>query len=90
MSDRPDDNPPPARLLKLTWRYAALIDIVTAEAAGLAQSEVEHDRKEWPHLVKEENGMPVFELVAAAKWMAELSGAREDECRRALKWEWPI
>jgi hypothetical protein len=84
-----DDDPPRDELLKLTWHYAALIDIVTAEAAGLSQREVESDRKKWPHLVKEESGLPVFDLVMAAKWMAELSGASETECRRALEWEWP-
>jgi hypothetical protein len=90
MTERPaNENGPSDELLSLTWRYAAIIDMVTAEAAGLSESEVERDRKKWPYLVEKENGLPIFDLPRAAQWMAELSGASVMECRRALEWEWP-
>jgi hypothetical protein len=94
MTDDPDDvpeQPPSAELLALTWRYAALIGIIEPdddyEYRSVAQ--VKADREKWPHLIESENGLPVFDLVRAAKWMAEISGASVTECRRTLKWEWP-
>lgn len=76
-------------LVMLSWRYAALTGIVRPEPAGLTPAEVAADRKHWPHLVKSDEGLPVFDLDDGAAFMAELSGLPLDECRRALEEEWP-
>jgi hypothetical protein len=76
-------------LEKLSWRYAALIGIVTPESAGMTEAETAADRKRWPHLIETYEGSPVFHLDNAVRWMAEVSCAPVAKCRRALSSEWP-
>jgi hypothetical protein len=63
-------------LERLSWRYAALIGIVTPEDVGMTEAETATDRERWPHLVETHEGSPVFHVDNAARWwMAEISGA---------------
>lgn len=78
-----------ANLKMLSWRYAALIGIITPESAGMTETEVSADRARWPHLIETDEGSPVFHLDNAARWMAELSGVPVAKCRRALLNAWP-
>jgi len=39
-------------LEKLSWRYAAMIGIVTPESAGMTEAEVSADRERWSHLIE--------------------------------------
>jgi hypothetical protein len=73
----------------LTWRYAALVGIVTPESAGLTDADVEADRERWPHLVKTVEGLPVFDLDEGAAFIAEISAQPLADCRRVLEEEWP-
>jgi hypothetical protein len=76
------------KLEKLSWRYAALIGIVTPESAGMTEAEVSADRERWPHLMETEEGIPVLHLDNGTRWMAEVSGAPVAKCRRVLSGEW--
>jgi hypothetical protein len=75
-------------LEKLSWRYAALIGIVTPESAGMTEAEVSADRERWPHLIETHEGSPVLHLDNGARWMAEVSGAPVAKCRRVISEEW--
>jgi hypothetical protein len=75
-------------LEKLSWRYAALIGVVTPESAGMTEADIAADRRRWPHLIETHEGSPVFHLDNAARWMAEVSGTPLAKCRRVLSAEW--
>jgi hypothetical protein len=75
-------------LAKLSWRYAALIGIVTPESAGMSEAEIAADRKRWPHLIETDQGIAVLHLDNKARWMAEVSGAPVAECLRVMSEEW--
>lgn len=75
-------------LEKLSWRYAALIGIVTPESAGMTEAEIASDRERWPHLIETHEGSPVFHIDNAARWMAKVSGAPVAKCRLVVSEEW--
>ena len=77
-----------AGLETLSWRYAALIGIVTAESAGMTDAEVTADRERWPHLLEKIDDVAVLDLNKGAAFIAEISGAPLAKCRRVLSQEW--
>jgi hypothetical protein len=76
-------------LVILSWRYAALVGIIKPSGARMTEDEVAADRAQWPHLIKIDDGLPVFDLDEGAAFMAELSGQPLAECRRVIDEEWP-
>jgi hypothetical protein len=66
-----------------------LIGVVCPDDSYSSVEQVEADRRKWPELVERENGTPIFDLLRAAQWMAEISGQPVTKCRHALEAEWP-
>lgn len=76
------------QLVVLAWRYAAIIGIVDYEDLDIPVEEIEADRKRWVHLIRTEDGLPCFDDMEAATYMAELSGATIEECHAVLLEVW--
>ncbi len=76
-------------LVDLSWRYAALIGIIDHEVIDITAEEISLERKRWAHLIKADDGLPCWDELEGAGYMAELSGATFEECRQVLVEEWP-
>ena len=74
-------------LIDLTWRYAVLIGITNFEDI-VAMNVLLSDRERWGHLIKTDDGLPVFDDDEAVQFMHELSGMPEQDCWEVLLEEW--
>jgi hypothetical protein len=74
----------------LSWRYAALIGIVDHDSIDITDEEIAADRKRWSHLINRYDGLPCWDELEGAGYMAEVSGAPLAECRQVLVEEWPM
>lgn len=75
-------------LVVLAWRYAAIIGIVDYEDLNIGDEEIEADRGRWKDLIKVDDGLPSFDDLEAAGYMAAESGATLEECRKVLEEVW--
>ncbi len=75
-------------LVDLAWRYAAIIGIVNPASLDIADDAIEAERKRWARLIKTVDGLPCFDELEGAGYMAEVSGSSLDECREVLLEVW--
>jgi hypothetical protein len=75
-------------LVDLAWRYAAIIGIVDPASLDIADDAIDADRKRWARLIKIDDGMPCFDDLEGAGYMAEVSGATLSDCREVLEEVW--